>query len=66
MCVYVCVMCVYVCVCVCEREREKSTTKKEKVLISPMFYEQFLRAQTPKVQLDTDDLTVFLFFLGSA
>ncbi len=27
--------------------------------ISPMFYKQYLGSQTPKVQKDTDDLTVF-------
>jgi len=31
-------------------------------LISPMFYKQLTRAQIPKAQKDTDDLTVFLRF----
>jgi hypothetical protein len=35
-------------------------------LISPTKYEQLLNAQILKAQKDTDDLTVFLRFLGSA
>jgi hypothetical protein len=33
--------------------------------ISPTFYELLLRAQLPKAQKDTDDLTVFFALLGS-
>jgi len=34
--------------------------------ISSIFYVQHLRAQIPKVQKDTEDLTVFFALLGSA
>jgi len=36
---------------------------KYKGSISPMFCEQILHVQIPKVQKDTDDVTVFLRFL---
>jgi len=38
----------------------------QQVSILPIFCEQFLRAQIPKAQKNTDSLTVFFVLLGSA
>jgi len=50
-----------------EKSRE-DRVRKARVLgsVSSTFYEQLLHPQIPKAQKNTDDLTVFVAFSGSA